>query len=166
MPVLVVLSKVDLLTQEDRERLLDYTRNQLAHQLGMQIQVAPLSTRPELDALLEEWIENEIAPRAADAQRLSRDSIHRKTRSLAQRVFHALEISAKANTISAAEGSDKELAKAEAQLRTAASLIEGTRTKMLPSTQTEFEMLLRLQSVGTRKRRLSSGEKSRNISAR
>lgn len=134
VPALVVLSKVDLLTEEDRERLVDYTRTQLAHELGAEIDVAPLSTRPELAGLLEQWIENEIAPRVADAQRLSRESIQRKTRSLAQRVFHALEISAKANTIPAAEGSDKELPKAEAQLRTAASLIEGTRTKCFEHT--------------------------------
>jgi hypothetical protein len=106
----------------------------LAHQLGTEVQVTPLSTRPELAGLLEEWIKNQIAPRAANAQRLSRESIQRKTRSLAQRVFHALEISAKASTIPPAEGSDKELAKAEAQLRTAASLIEGTRTKCFEQT--------------------------------
>jgi small GTP-binding protein len=104
VPVLVVLSKVDLLTEEDRGQLLDYTRTQLAHQLGTEVQVTPLSTRPELAGLLEEWIKNQIAPRAANAQRLSRESIQRKTRSLAQRVFHALEISAKASTIPPAEG--------------------------------------------------------------
>jgi small GTP-binding protein len=134
VPTLVVLSKVDLLTKEDLERLLDYTRIQLAHQLGTPIQVAPLSTRAESAGLVEEWIENEIAPRAANARQLSRESIQRKTRSLVQRVFRALEISAKANTIPAAGGSAKELANAEAQLRTAASLIEGTRTKCFEHT--------------------------------
>ncbi len=51
VPALVVLSKVDLLMKEDRERLLDYTRTQLAHQLGMEVQVAPLSTGPEFSRL-------------------------------------------------------------------------------------------------------------------
>jgi len=134
VPVLVVLSKVDLLTEEDRERLLDYTRTQLAHQLGAEIDVAPLSTRPELAGLLKEWIENQIAPRVADAQRLSRESIQRKTRSLGQRVFHALGMSVRTSTRLPSEASDKKLAKAEAQLRTAASLIEGTRTKSFERT--------------------------------
>ncbi len=134
VPILVVLSKVDLLTKEDRERLLDYTRTQLAHQLGTEVEVAPLSTRPELAGLLDEWIKTQIAPRVASAQRLSRESSQRKTRSLAQRVFHALEISVKTTAGPAAEASDKELLKAEAQLRTAASLIEGTRTKCFEST--------------------------------
>ncbi len=129
VPAVVVLSKADLLTQADREQLLDYTCTQLAHQLGMEIQVAPLSVRPELAGLLEEWISNQIAPRVADAQRLSRESTQRKIRSLGQRVFHVLEISSKTGTIPRADGSDKELVKAEAQLRAAASLIEGTRAK-------------------------------------
>jgi small GTP-binding protein len=134
VPVLVVLSKVDLLNKKDRGPLLDYTRRQLEHQLGADINVAPLSARPELSQLLEGWIANEIAPRASDARRLLQDSIHRKTRALAQRVFGALEISAKMTAIPSVEGSNAEQVAAEAQLRAAASSIEVTYTKSLDQT--------------------------------
>lgn len=133
VPALIVLSKVDLVPEEDRKTLLDYVRRQLAHQLGTEIDVAPLSSRPELKALLRKWVADQIAPRVADAQRLSRESNHRKVRSLAERVLHALETSAK---IGAARGPriSAELKGAEAQLRTAASTIEGTRDRCFRAT--------------------------------
>lgn len=50
IPALLVLGKIDVLTESDRQRLLDYTRTQLTHQLGVEIQVSALSTRPESHA--------------------------------------------------------------------------------------------------------------------
>ncbi len=126
VPALVVLSKIDLVPEQDRQRLLDYTRTQLAHQLGMEIDVALLSSRPALGALLQDWVANQIAPRVADAQRLARESNERKTRSLARRVLHALEIAAKTQGIRS-DGWSDELKRAESQLRHAASLIAGGR---------------------------------------
>lgn len=126
VPALVVLSKVDVIPEQDRQRLLDYTRAQLAHQLGMDIDVALLSSHPQLKALLREWVTNQIAPRVADAQRLSRESNERKARSLARRVLHALEIAANAQGVRSDVLSD-ELKRAETQLRHAASLIAGGR---------------------------------------
>jgi GTP-binding protein EngB required for normal cell division len=126
VPALVVLSKIDLVPEQDRQRLLDYTRTQLAHQLGMEIDVALLSSRPALGALLQDWVANQIAPRVADAQRLAHESNQRKTRSLARRVLHALEIAAKTQGVRSGGWSD-ELKRAETQLRHAASLIAGGR---------------------------------------
>lgn len=133
IPALVVLSKVDLVPEQDRETLLNYIRRQLAHQLGTEINVAPLSSRPELNHLLEDWVGNQIAPRAADARRLSRESNHRKIRSLGQRVLHALEISAKSSDLQGGKTSE-ELRKVEGQLRTAASSIEKTRDECFRAT--------------------------------
>ncbi len=134
VPALVVLSKVDLLMENDRARLIDYTRTQLDDQLGTEVHVAPLSTRSELAGLLEDWIRNEIAPRVADARRLARESNQRKARNLGQRLLRALEISAKASTICSPDTLSHELSKAEGQLRTAASVIESTRAKCFKQT--------------------------------
>ncbi|HEY3938806.1 MAG TPA: dynamin family protein [Bryobacteraceae bacterium] len=133
VPALVVLSKVDLIPERDRQRLLDYTRTQLAHQLGMEIDVALLSSNPGLNALLREWVANQIAPRVADAQSLSRESNRRKARSLARRVLHALEIAAKKQGIRSDLSSEK-LKTAETQLRHAAGLIASGRDRALEVT--------------------------------
>jgi hypothetical protein len=125
VPALVVLSKADLIPEPDRQQLLSYTRTQLARQIGMEIDVALLSSLPELHPLLQKWVAHQIAPRVADAKELSRESNHRKLRALARRILHALEISAKSNGARSDQfsGGVKE---AETRLRNAASLIETT----------------------------------------
>jgi GTP-binding protein EngB required for normal cell division len=140
VPALVVLSKVDLIPEQERQRLLDYTRTQLAHQLGMEIDVALLSSRPELKDLLQDWVANQIAPRVADAKRLSRESNQRKTRSLSRRILHALEIAAKAQGVRP-DGLSGELKSAEAQLRHAASLIASGRNQ-------SFELIDEIRDAG------------------
>ncbi len=132
VPALVVLSKADLIPETDRQQLLEYTRAQLARQLGMEIDVALLSSRPELSALLQSWASNQISPRVADARRLSRESNQRKIRALAQRVLHALEILAKTSSVH--PGLMDEVKRAETQLRQAASLVESTREKCFETT--------------------------------
>ena len=123
VPALVVLSKADLVPEQDRQRLLDYTRSQLARQLQMNIDVALLSSRPELASLLQDWVGHQIAPRVADARRLARESNQRKARSLARQILRALEVFAKTSGIRS-DTSPDDLKAAEAQLREAASLIE------------------------------------------
>ncbi|HEX4229945.1 MAG TPA: dynamin family protein [Bryobacteraceae bacterium] len=125
VPALVVLSKADLVPEQDRERLLDYTRTQLGRQLRMDIDVALLSSRPELASLLQEWVAHQISPRVANARQLSGESNQRKTRSLARGILRALEVSAKASDPRFDKLSD-EFKAAETQLRRAASLIEDT----------------------------------------
>jgi GTP-binding protein EngB required for normal cell division len=142
IPSLVVLSKLDLISEQDRETLLDYVRGQLVRQLGTEIPVAPLSSRPELRHLLENWIRNEIAPRVADARRLSQESNQRKIRSLGQRILHALEITAKASSIHSGRAAE-ELRNTESQLRAAASTIEKTRDEC-------FRITDRIRGAGDR----------------
>lgn len=125
IPALVVLSKADLIPEPDRQRLLNYMHTQLTRQIGMEIDVAFLSSRPELHPLLQEWVAHQIAPRVADAKQLSRESNHRKLRALGRRILHALEISAKSNGARSDQFSG-DVKQAEARLRSAASLIETT----------------------------------------
>ncbi|MGC2658116.1 MAG: dynamin family protein [Bryobacteraceae bacterium] len=125
VPALVVLSKADLVPEQDRQLLLDYTRTQLRHQLNMGIDVALLSSHPESASLLQQWVARQITPRVADARRLSRESNQRKLRSLAQGVLRALEVSAKTTAVPSDKLPD-DLKAVETQLRDVASLIEET----------------------------------------
>ena len=126
VPSLLVLSKADLIASQDLERLVHYTSKQLVRQLGLDIEVAPLSSRPEKSHFLNKWVSDQIAPRIANARRLAEESNRRKANSLAERVLHALEISIKARAIDGTARAVDELRSAETQLRETASLIEST----------------------------------------
>jgi len=126
VPALVVLSKADLIPEGDRERLLEYTRTQLARQIGIEVDVAFLSSRPELKLLLREWVAHQISPRIADAKRLGQESNRRKARSLGRRILHALEMMAKTSGVRSDRPAG-DLKTAETRLRQAASLVESVR---------------------------------------
>lgn len=128
VPALVVLSKADLIPEQDRERLLDYTRAQLVREFHIDIDVALLSSRPESASLLREWVNHQLSPRLANARQLSRESNQRKTRSLAREILSALEVSAQTSGRRFEKLPDG-LKAAETQLRNAASLIEDTWTQ-------------------------------------
>jgi GTP-binding protein EngB required for normal cell division len=125
VPSILVISKADLLPADDLQRLVKYTRDCAADQLRMDIDVVPLSSRPEMAQLLDAWVRNEIAPRVANARRLGQESSQRKTRMLAERVLDALQISKPAQNREAVFNRE-ELKRAEAKLREAAGLIETT----------------------------------------
>lgn len=126
VPALVVLSKADLIPEGDRHRLLEYTRTQLARQLGIEVDVALLSSRPELNLFLGEWVAHQISPRVADAKRLAQESNRRKARSLGRRILHALEMIARTGGVRSGRFSE-DLRTAERRLRQAASLVESVR---------------------------------------
>jgi GTP-binding protein EngB required for normal cell division len=129
IPCVLVLSKADLVGPQDLDRLAEYTRKQVEQELGTPIHVAPLSTRAELSHLLKKWIDEQIAPRAANAKRLAEESNARKANALGQRVLHALTMTAKMTSKSCplddAVDLPQDLQNAEIQLREAANLVEG-----------------------------------------
>ena len=133
IPALVVLSKADLVPQGDRQRLLEYTRTELARQIGMHIDVALLSSLPESNFMLRDWIALEITPRVADAGRLADESNRRKARALGYRILDALEILKKTSGIRSDRLTDQ-FKNAESQLRQAASLIESARDECFEAT--------------------------------
>ena len=48
VPAVLVISKADLLSADDLDRIVRYTRDRVAEQLGTEIDIAPLSCRPEM----------------------------------------------------------------------------------------------------------------------
>jgi small GTP-binding protein len=126
VPSILLLSKADLVAPEDLEKLVEYSRDQVLLQLGAPIDVTPLSCRSEWSPLLKKWVEEQVAPRMANARLLAEDSNERKANALTQRVLHALEMSIKTAHLDKSAVLGDDFRSAEAQLRAAAGLIETT----------------------------------------
>jgi GTP-binding protein EngB required for normal cell division len=78
IPAIVLLSKADLLTEEDLHRVTGYIHEQLQAELGLAMNVHPVSSFPNYAALLDQFFEQELLPRFDQARSLRNASIARK----------------------------------------------------------------------------------------
>jgi GTP-binding protein EngB required for normal cell division len=78
IPVLVLLSKADLLQPEERKQALEYIEGQLQRQLGLTLRVHPVSTLPEWQPQVDTLIAAELTPRLENSKEEKRASTHRK----------------------------------------------------------------------------------------
>ncbi len=129
VPCVVVLSKADLVGPEDLKRLVEYTHRQVEKELAAPVDVAPLSSRPELSHYLKEWIGTQIAPRIANARAPAAESNARKAHALGQRVLHALNMILKTAGLADSTEPAAEFCNTESQLRAAANLVEQTSSE-------------------------------------
>ena len=90
IPALALLSKADLLADEDLPRVVGYIREQLQHELGLGIDVHPVSSQPECSILIDQFFEHELLPRFNRARGVRNDSIARKIGALRESVTAAL----------------------------------------------------------------------------
>ena len=90
IPALALLSKADLLAVEDLPRVVGYIREQLQHELGLGIDVHPVSSQPECSILIDQFFEHELLPRFNRARGVRNDSIARKIGALRESVTAAL----------------------------------------------------------------------------
>jgi GTP-binding protein EngB required for normal cell division len=125
-PANVLVSKADLLRQEDLERLIEYTKKQILSQLRLDLPIHPVSSLPAHRQLLDRWFADEIRPLYERAQELKKHSIQRKIGSLRQSVGSALEAQIRRSQHGVAE-TDPELAQTEAQLRHTTARLEEAR---------------------------------------
>jgi GTP-binding protein EngB required for normal cell division len=91
-PALVLLSKSDLLLPDDRVRSLQYVSELIHSQLGLRLEVHPVSAQPTHSALLEDWLNGTILPLYDGHQQLMEDSLRRKIGLLRESVETALRI--------------------------------------------------------------------------
>ncbi len=89
-PAMVLLSKADLLGQEDLERALRYTETALERELGTKPPVRAVSVKSAGARLLETWIKGELEPVLARHKELAVESLHRKADSLRSSVAAVL----------------------------------------------------------------------------
>jgi GTP-binding protein EngB required for normal cell division len=90
IPAMVLLSKADLLTVQDRSRVIEYVKNHIRKELNLDLTVHAVSVVQENKELLAHWFEDDIAPLYNHCQELKVRSIRRKLGGLRQSVEIAL----------------------------------------------------------------------------
>jgi GTP-binding protein EngB required for normal cell division len=91
IPAMVLLSKADLLTPGDRNRMVDYIRSRVRHTLGMDLPIHPVSTVGAHESLLNAWFEQELVPLLDRHRALTEESLRRKIAHLRESVTATLE---------------------------------------------------------------------------
>ena len=123
IPAFVLLSKADLLRDEDRHRVVDYTGTHIASQLGLKLAVHPVSVQGKHASLLDAWFEREIQPLCERHQELAQQSVRRKIGALHESVEAALKLRLQVAARRPKE-EEKKLRAAEAELRRATGRFE------------------------------------------
>jgi len=90
-PAQVLLSKADLLTPPDRQRMATYVQEQLQRELGLSLAIHPVSTIGSDEALLTRWFEQEIGPLLNRHRALTEASLRRKIGHLHESVVAVLQ---------------------------------------------------------------------------
>lgn len=129
-PTLLVLSKSDLLTPEERTAAAEYVQEQMLSILGVRLEVTPVSTRGEAEQLLQRWFEETISPLYNEHRRLARESVRRKLGALSEAVAAALR-SKLAPFAPAAGTDDRALRAAEQRLRRVSAQLSKTEKACL-----------------------------------
>ncbi len=91
IPAIVLLSKADLLAQGDLRQVVGYIQKQLQHELGLEMNVHPVSSLSSRSILLDDFFERELLPRFDQARSLRNGSVARKIGTLRDSVIAALE---------------------------------------------------------------------------
>ena len=91
IPAIVLLSKADLLAEGDLHRVTAYIQEQLQAELGLGMNVHPVSSLPDHAILLDHFFERELLPRFDQARNLRNASVARKIGALRSSMIAALE---------------------------------------------------------------------------
>ena len=91
IPAIVLLSKADLLAAGDLHRATAYIQEQLQAELGLGMNVHPVSSLPNHAILLDHFFERELLPRFDQARNLRNASVARKIGALRSSMIAALE---------------------------------------------------------------------------
>jgi GTP-binding protein EngB required for normal cell division len=91
IPAIVLLSKADLLVEGDLHRVTAYIQEQLQTELGIEMDVHPVSSLADYSILLDHFFERELLPRFDQARSLRDRSIARKIGALRDSITAALE---------------------------------------------------------------------------
>jgi GTP-binding protein EngB required for normal cell division len=126
IPVMVLLSKADLVSPADCQKALDYTRKEILSHLGLRVDVDPVSTAPAHQQMLEDWRRLRLAPLFERHADLARQAIRRKTGALRESVAAALRAKLE-SAPAAANGDAGPFEEVERRLRAAAGEIENAR---------------------------------------
>lgn len=90
IPATVLLSKADLLTLENRSRVIGYVKDHIREELNLDLAVRAVSVMAGSKDLMAQWFEEDISPLYSQRQELKLRSIRRKLGALRQSVEMAL----------------------------------------------------------------------------
>jgi GTP-binding protein EngB required for normal cell division len=125
IPANLLLSKADLLTEDDRAQVIEYVKGHIRSELNLETQVHAVSVMPVGRDLLTQWFENDIAPLYSQRQELKLRSIRRKVGTLQQSVEAALRVRLRSNGHEPAIHTER-LRNVEAGLRQASGKLQET----------------------------------------
>jgi len=150
VPAFVLLSKADLLTQQDLESALAYTAEQIRGHLGLALNIQPVSIVGDCAALSDAWFEEQIKPLYERHRQLVGESVRRKIAALRDSVEAALR--SKLDRVEGTRPPDVEaLRQVEKELRRSAGRIPEETSACLRATE-ELEKLapVALQEAASR----------------
>ena len=128
VPANVLLSKVDLLSEEDRRNVMAYVAQHIRSELGVDLKVHPISIRPGYESLLQDWFRLDIALLFDNRQELKQRSLQRKIGMLRESVMASLQMRLnRAQPASTELQSDLHVL--DAKLRQASAKIEETANR-------------------------------------
>jgi GTP-binding protein EngB required for normal cell division len=119
----VLVSKADLLGEEDLERSIAYVRQALTRDFRSMMPITAVSVKPEFDRLFQRWREAELEPLVADQERERQKAAARKTEILRAQVEVALRQRVKTPQTTPTEAPIRQSRAADTILQTAASEI-------------------------------------------
>jgi GTP-binding protein EngB required for normal cell division len=90
IPATVLLSKADLLTEQERSRVIEYVKDHIRKELNVDLAIHAVSVVRESKELLARWFDDDIAPLYSRRQDLKILSVRRKLGGLRQSVEIAL----------------------------------------------------------------------------
>ncbi|MGA8289887.1 MAG: dynamin family protein [Acidobacteriaceae bacterium] len=92
IPAVILLSKSDLLGEDDLHQVIRYVQEHLQGELGLHPNVHPVSSLSSHSNLLDQFFERELLPRFDTARILRNESIARKIGAMRETVVAALEM--------------------------------------------------------------------------
>lgn len=91
IPAHILLSKADLLDQQDCEKIVEYIRQHIISKTGQNLPVYPVSVRLSHCHLLNQWFEKDILPFYSQSQELRTLSLQRKIGALQESMISILQ---------------------------------------------------------------------------
>lgn len=148
IPVQILVSKGDLLSDEESRSLCEYISSQITVRCDVHYPVHLVSTRKSHRHLLDTWFESAILPLVKDARDMKTRSLQRKIGLLWEAVQHALSEEEKDPELLTPEH-EQELLSIETALRNGSAHIEETRNYALHQSRNLFSDLSPLWEMMT-----------------
>jgi len=129
IPVQVLLSKADLLSADDLERMTNYIQQSIRDEYRLDLPVHPVSALASNRTILDKWFQGEILPLYERCRELKSASVRRKIGALRDSVVAVLAMQMRRSQ-GLSGGDQEKIRETEARLRKATGRITETRNRL------------------------------------